>query len=151
VRFTAQEEYGLRCMLQLARAGAPGLSIPEVAARESLSGAYVGKLMRVLRQAGLVASTRGKAGGYRLARPAEELSVGQILSALDGPLWSEALCGRYTGGESACVHSSDCSIRALWSALDQVLQGVLRECLLSDLLRTECAMERFFRASSAPA
>jgi Rrf2 family protein len=150
MRFTAQEEYGLRCMLSLARQGAGGLSIPEVAARESLSTAYVGKLMRVLREAGLVGSTRGQAGGYQLARPPEQITIGQILNALDGPLWSEELCRRYTGGQSACVHSDDCSIRALWSALDHILLELLERCLLSDLLGTECALERILKVSSPP-
>jgi Rrf2 family protein len=132
-------------MVQLARSAEQGLTIPEMATGEALSTAYVGKLMRVLRQAGLVSSTRGQAGGYRLARPADDITVDQIIHALDGTLWSEDLCQRYTGTESVCVHSSDCAIRALWTAVDTAVEQVLSRCRLSDLLCSECAMERWMK------
>ena len=71
----AQEEYGLRCLVQLARhRDSTPLTIPEIAAAEGLSPEYTAKLMRALRQGGLVMSTRGAAGGYRLARRAEEVT-----------------------------------------------------------------------------
>ena len=80
----AQEEYGLRCLVQLARhRGSSPLTIPEIAAAEGLSPEYTAKLMRALRQGGLVMSTRGAAGGYRLARPAEEVTAWEVLEKLD--------------------------------------------------------------------
>src|SRR5947207_975628 len=64
MRFTAQEEYGLRCLMQVARAPEGSLTIPEVADREALSLPYVAKIMRHLRSLGLVTATRGQKGGY---------------------------------------------------------------------------------------
>src|SRR2546425_11812681 len=75
MRFTAQEEYGLRCLLQIAREPAGSLTIPEIAEREALTSAYVAKLMSVLRKAGLVKSTRGQKGGYRLACPPDQMNL----------------------------------------------------------------------------
>jgi Rrf2 family protein len=140
MRFTAQEEYGLRCLLQIARAPGGGLTIPEIAEREALTPAYVGKLMRVLREVGLVESTRGQKGGYRLARPPEQILLGKALAALGGRLYSKDFCGRYTGTQLACVHSVDCSIRSLWTALDAVVERALSGMTLSDLLCSEPVM-----------
>ena len=80
MKITAQEEYGLRCLLRLARAeDGQSLTIPEIAAAEGLSVPYVAKLLSVLRQAGLIESVRGRAGGYRLARPPAEIGLGSVL------------------------------------------------------------------------
>ncbi|HUL79346.1 MAG TPA: Rrf2 family transcriptional regulator, partial [Vicinamibacteria bacterium] len=74
MKLSSQEEYGLRCLLQLARAGGgASLTIAEMSEREGISAPNVAKIMRILRRAGLVKSTRGKAGGYALARPAAQL------------------------------------------------------------------------------
>ena len=73
MQLLATEEYGLRCLVQVARHTAPQpITIPEIAAAEGLSPEYAAKLLRALRQAELVVSTRGAGGGYRLSRPARE-------------------------------------------------------------------------------
>lgn len=143
MRFSAQEEYGLRCLLQMAREPAGSVTIPDIAEREALTPAYVAKLMRVLRQAGLVKSTRGQKGGYRLACPPEEINVGMVLAALGGRLYSHDFCGRHAGNGRTCVHDVDCSIRSLWTAVDAVVQHALSQTMLADLLRSEPAMDQF--------
>src|SRR5262245_47549595 len=72
MKISSQEEYGLRCLLRLARAEDGQLSIADIAAGEGLSVPYVAKLLTVLRQGGLIDSVRGRAGGYHLAQPPEE-------------------------------------------------------------------------------
>jgi Rrf2 family protein len=140
MRFTAQEEYGLRCMLQLARrAPVPpaSLSIAEIAEAESLTPAYVAKLMRILRKARLVEGTRGQKGGYHLPRPAAEVSVGEVLVALGGKLYSPEFCDRHAGNEPSCVHTTDCSVRALWGRVDSLVHSVLDRTSLADLAGAE--------------
>jgi Rrf2 family protein len=137
MKVTAQEEYGLRCLLQLARESSGCKTIPEIAAAESLSQPYVAKLMRLLRTAGFVKSIRGQKGGYRLARPAAEISVGAALSALGGHLYSQDFCDRYPGNEHICVHDTDCSIRSLFAILEEVVQRALQGTMLTDLLCSE--------------
>ena len=98
MRISAQEEYGLRCILQLAKKGSGEVAaIPEIAQREDLSVEYTGKLMMLLRQAGLVESLRGKNGGYLLSRPAEQVTLGQVMRALSRPLFDEESCDDYPG------------------------------------------------------
>src|SRR5215467_3570580 len=99
MKITAQEEYGLRCLLRLARVepDQPPLTIPEIAAAEHLSPPHVAKMLAVLRQAGLIDSVRGRTGGYRLAQSAEEIRLGQVLLALGEPLFEEgSFCERHT-------------------------------------------------------
>src|SRR5262249_58819187 len=82
MKITAQEEYGLRCLLRLARADGHSLTIPEIAAVEGLSSPYVAKILAVLRQAGLIESVRGRAGGYRLAKSPAEIGLGSVLMSI---------------------------------------------------------------------
>src|SRR5215831_19245090 len=98
MKVSAQEEYGLRCMLQLARRQKDGsaepLTLGEVARDEGLTVAYAAKLVRRLRRAGLVRSVLGRAGGYSLSRPAETISVLEVLGALGGKLYTSDYCRR---------------------------------------------------------
>jgi Rrf2 family protein len=146
MRLTAQEEYGLRCLLQVARGQEGSMTTPEIAAREGLTQAHVHKLMRLLRRAGLVESVRGRKGGYQLARPAEQINVGAALASLGGRLYSTGFCGQHTGNERTCVRNDDCSIRSLWIAVDQAVQRALQKTQLSDLLRSEPEMAAWIRS-----
>jgi Rrf2 family protein len=146
MRLTAQEEYGLRCLLQVARGQEGSMTTPEIAEREGLSQAHVHKLMRLLRRGGLVKSVRGRNGGYQLARPAEQINVGAALAALGDNFYSSDFCREHTGSERTCVRNSDCSIRSLWIAVDQAVQRALQSTNLSDLLRSEPDMAGWIRS-----
>ncbi|MFC1477776.1 RrF2 family transcriptional regulator [candidate division KSB1 bacterium] len=135
MRYTAQEEYGLRCLLQLARHDSDEpMAIEEIARKEGLTPHYVGKLMRILLKGGLIESTRGKNGGYRLSRPAEHVSIEEALDVLDGRLYTSENCKRFTGDLENCVNSSDCSVRVLWTTVDRAVSRVLQNTMLTDLI-----------------
>jgi Rrf2 family protein len=146
MRLSAQDEYGLRCLSQMVRAE-PGSSvrISEIAEREGLSTAQVAKFMRLLREAGLVTSVRGQQGGYRLARRADEIRLSEVVEMTGERLFSAAFCDRHAGCGSRCVHLDDCSIRALWSALDRVVLTFLDGRKLSDLRCSERNLKRRIR------
>ncbi len=138
MQLLAQEEYGLRCLLQVARhAGPDPLTIPEIAASEGLSPEYAAKLMRALRQAELVVSTRGAGGGYRLSRPAREITAWHVVQALGGSLFPREFCDSHPGQRHDCVHTSGCSIRGLWSAVEGAVRGVLEGVTVAELARVE--------------
>jgi len=138
MKLTSQEEYGLRCLLRLGAQGDNGsLTIPEISRAEGISPEYVAKLMRVLRQGGLVTSARGATGGYTLARPAEQITAGEALTVLGSRLFESDFCERHAGAESLCTHSIDCSIRSLWRALQTAVDQVLTNTTLKDLLGSE--------------
>lgn len=142
MQLLASEEYGLRCLLQVARAshGAGPVSISQIAEAEGLSPEYTAKLMRELRMGALVESVRGADGGYRLARPAGDITVWSALQVLGGAFFGEAFCDCHPGQRARCVRSSDCSLRALWRALQACLRETLERITLEDLQRDERAM-----------
>jgi Rrf2 family protein len=138
MKLSSQEEYGVRCLLQLAREGeGQSLTIAEMAEREGISAPNVAKIMRILRRAGLVTSTRGKAGGYTLARPAPEVRVLDVLAPLGGRLFDQEFCDRHSGVETHCLHTRDCSIRPVLRGMQQAVDQVLGELTLASLVRTE--------------
>ena len=143
MKLSAQEEYGLRCLLHLARCGQhESLTIPEISRAEGLSIPNVAKLMRLLRMGGLVQSARGQSGGYTLARPADKTSVASVLDLLGGPFYGPAFCERHSGREKSCPHSGDCSLRSLWGTVQMVLGEVLEKTTLQDLLCGEKEMSK---------
>ncbi len=144
MQFTSQEEYGLRCLLRLAAAGEDAsMTIPEIAQAEGVSQAYAAKLLRALREGGLVVAERGQSGGYRLSRPPEDVSAAQALAVLGGRFYEGQFCEKFTGQEDECAHTLNCSIRSLWRAVQTVVDQVLTSTSLKDLIRTEEQMDRF--------
>ncbi len=138
MKFTAQEEYGLRCLLQIGRQGQGGsLTILEVAVAEGLSVPYVAKLARILRQGEFVKSTRGQSGGYTLSRPPEEIVIGEVLAVLGGRLFESEYCEQYPGNLANCTHTVDCSIRSLWRAVQSGVDQILTRTTLRELLGSE--------------
>jgi Rrf2 family protein len=138
MKMTTQEEYGLRCLLRLGReAAGDSLTISQLSRQEGIASPTVAKMMRILRRAGLVTSTRGKEGGYTLARSPEAINVGEALAALGGRLYDARFCERHSGTVRLCTHTPDCSIRSVWRVLQDVVDGVLGRMTLKDLLHTE--------------
>lgn len=142
MKISAQEEYGLRCLLQLAKADKEGqsLTLAQIARLEGISVANAGKLMWILNKAGLVQSQRGTRGGYHLARPASEIRLNQVISVLDGNQ-TESHCKSYTGVLESCVHTGDCGIRPVILELHQIVDNALAEITLSQLLGTEAKVD----------
>ncbi len=141
MKLSSQEEYGLRCLLRIARAEAgTSLTIPEISSAEGISEFYAAKLLRLLRRGGFVQSVRGKAGGYRLSRPPEEIAVGEVLALLGGRLFDPDFCETHAGVSSVCTHSVDCSMRSLWTAVQVVVDRVLNRTTLRELIQNEQAL-----------
>lgn len=138
MKVTAIEEYGLRCMLLFAASdsGLP-LTLPEVSSKEGLSIPYAGKLMALLKQAGLVKAVRGRSGGYVIAKPAEEIALKEILNALGESFYGQHHCERYTRKEN-CVHEGDCTVGSVWIAFDRFIDQVLQKVTLADLASGKC-------------
>ena len=147
MKITAQEEYGLRCLLQLARAPEGGVvSVKEIAAKEGLSSAYVEKLLRILSKTGLVHSVRGIKGGYVLNRPPSAVTLGEVVRALGTVENTDHICQHFTGNQPVCVHFTNCGIRSVWSGLTTYIQTFLDQTTLESLLQPEYAVaERLTR------
>jgi Rrf2 family protein len=155
MKISAQEEYGVRCLLRLAQAGeGQALTIPEIAAQEGLSIPYVAKLLARLRQANLIESVRGRAGGYHLAGSPADIRLGSVLLALGEPLFDDpGYCQRHPGTETngRCVHLAGCNLRALWHTLDHWMRRTLDQITLADLLQNEDRIGELLRSRLADA
>jgi Rrf2 family protein len=137
----ALEEYGLRCLIQVALRDAEGpVSAQAIARAEGMGPEYVARIMGTLRAGGLVESTRGAGGGYRLARPASAISVWDAITVLGGEFFPEGFCDCHPGRRKECIHVTDCSIRALWRKTEGVLREALERISLKDLARDERTM-----------
>ncbi len=139
MKITAQEEYGLRCVLQLAReelSGATGstLLVRDIAEREGLSVAYVEKILWTLSRSGIVESVRGPKGGYRLTRPCGEVSLGEVMRALGGIPSEEEICSQFTGNQDTCVHHDGCGLKPVWASITDFVHSVFDKVPISSLL-----------------
>ena len=144
MQFSAQEEYGLRCLLRLELAASgKSATLAEISQAEGISLPYAAKMMRLLREGGLVTSARGQAGGYRLARPPESITVSEALAVLGGRLFEDQFCDDHSGSEDTCTHSIDCSIRSLWRAVQSVVDRLLSRTTIKDLACSEHQMDSF--------
>ncbi|HEX8493688.1 MAG TPA: Rrf2 family transcriptional regulator [Pyrinomonadaceae bacterium] len=137
MKVSAQEEYGLRCLLQLAylKEG-ESLTLAQMAEREGISVANAGKLLWILSKAGLVQSLRGNKGGYYLSRPASAILLSDVIRVLDEDE-VETHCKSYTGVMDVCVHTGDCGIRPVIVGLHEIVQNALSQITLAQLIGTE--------------
>ncbi len=139
MKYSAQEEYGLRCLLRIAKfyAVEKSLTIPEISRAEGISEHNAGKILRVLRLGGLLESSRGQIGGYTLTRPPDQISVGTILKVLGGRLFDDEFCNTHTGAMDICTNSIDCSVRSLWKLIQDSVDSVVEKMTLKDLMGNE--------------
>lgn len=113
------------------------MTIPEISSAENISQAHAGKLLRILRIGGFIESTRGSSGGYKLTAPPESINIGDVLNVLGGKLFEKSFCSDFTGNETICTHTIDCSIRSLWRAVQTAVDSILAKTTLGDLMGKE--------------
>ncbi len=138
MKISAQEEYGMRCLLRIGNSDLPeGLTIPDISRLEGLSAANVAKLLRILRLGGFIESARGRSGGYKLAKAADQIVIGEVLAVLGGRIYNPAFCDSHTGMSAVCGHIIDCSMRSLWRSIQDAVDTVLSRITLRDMLGNE--------------
>jgi Rrf2 family protein len=144
MKISAQEEYGLRCLVQLAnlREG-ESLTLNQIAEREGISQANAGKLMWLLNKAGFVQAMRGTKGGYTLARPANEIYLNEVIKVLDADTIANH-CQSYTGVLDTCIHTGDCGIRPVIVGLHEIVQEALAHITLAQLVGEEAQVNETF-------
>ncbi len=138
MKFSSQEEFGMRLLLRIAKSDSPhGLTIPEISVLEGISISNAGKILRILRLGGFVDSARGQTGGYKLTKPPNEIIVNDVMIILGGKLYESDFCDLHAGTENICTNSIDCSIRSLWKTIQRMIDDVLIQISLQDLLGKE--------------
>ena len=132
MKLSTKGRYGLRALIDLAQYGEKeAVSIQSISARQQISDSYLEQLVRKLKKAGLVTSLRGAQGGYRLAKPAEEISVGDVLRALEGSI--EAVSCQ-EGENPSCVGKDLCVARYVWQKVNKSIQETVDSIMISKLV-----------------
>jgi Rrf2 family transcriptional regulator, cysteine metabolism repressor len=137
--FSTKAEYGVRVMVELARrSGGEPIPLAEIAAGDSMPLAYLEHLVARLRKAGLVDSRRGSRGGYLLARPAAQITMAEVVEALEGSIAPIECISEAADGSIVCARESKldhvCPTKLLWTRVRFSIVNTLRETTLADLL-----------------
>ena len=129
-------------MAQLARRYGTGpASLTEIAEQEDLPRAYLEQLVISLRDAELVQSTRGAHGGYELTRPPEEVVMGEVLRALEGPI-APMICVTDDPNHMTCERSGHCTVNFMWVKVRDAIAGALDSMTLADLVPERARVPR---------
>lgn len=124
--------YALRFLADLARHQEAGyVALRDVARRQEISEKYLEIVVKELVKGGFLTALRGKGGGYRLARPMEEIRVKEVLERMEGPLAPVACL---EPGRGDCPRKADCPTLPLWQGLDRVIGEYLDRFTLADLI-----------------
>ena len=131
MKLSTKGRYGLRALIDLTLYSEnETVSIQSIARRQNISDSYLEQLMRKLRSAGLIVSVRGAQGGYKLARPANEISVGDVLRALEGSL-EAVTCG---GEDNSCQGADLCVTKFVWERINSSIRDTVDSIKLSQLV-----------------
>lgn len=139
MKFTSQEEYGLRLLVRLSYAykKGDGLTIPELSELENITEHNIAKVLRILRLGGFLESERGRTGGYTLTRKPEEINIGDVMNVLGNKFFESSYCENHSPDLKVCLHTPDCSIRSFWKIIQQTIDKVMNGLYLNDLMVSE--------------
>ena len=131
MRLTTKGRYAVTAMLDLSlNYGLGAITLADISDRQGISLSYLEQLFARLRKQGLVSSTRGPGGGYRLSRPADEITVFDVIAAVDEKVDSTACEGR-----ADCRGGEPCLSHELWQSLSEQIQNYLAGITLDQVVR----------------
>ena len=134
MKLTTRGRYGLRAVLDLAvNTENEAVSLSEIAERQGISMNYLEQLIAKLKKSGIVQGIRGAQGGYVLAMPPEEISVGDILRALEGDL-IPVDCAELNSGDTPCINSDTCVTKYVWKRISDSINEAVDGIMLSELV-----------------
>lgn len=141
MRYTTRTEYGLICLIHMAQDHADGwVTIRQIAAKEGYPVAYLEKILQALRQAGLVTSRHGSQGGYELARKPSEITLRQIVEALEGATF-EVFCEPQVREDIVCNHICLCGAKPIWRKTKDLLDRFYDSISLEALARPQAEVQ----------
>ena len=139
LRISKLTDYGTVVLAQLSRDPAAVCSAADVSAATGIAVPTVSKLLKSLARAGLVTSTRGAHGGYKLSRAPTDISAADVIDALEGPV-SITEC---SASDSNCDYESVCSVGNSWQRINVAIRRALEEVSLRDLMRANSPVPEF--------
>jgi Rrf2 family protein len=135
MRFSAKSRYAIRAVIDLAlhRDQEP-ISVRAVAERQEISADYLEQIVRRLRQHGLLKSARGPSGGFSLARPPEEITVAEVLRALEETVTTAPCLAEDRHNHARCPRQPHCAARLLWETVEQDIEELLGRTTIADIV-----------------
>lgn len=141
MKLSTKGRYGLRAMIDLASHEEEGaVSIASISERQNISESYLEQLVRPLRKAGFIESVRGAGGGYVLAKPADSISVGDVLRVLEGGL--EAVTCSVNEGLGGCYAADFCVMRFVWQRINEGITNAVDSISLGELVQQSRQLEK---------
>jgi len=142
MRLSKRGEYGLRAMITLAepapKSDSPAmLQIREISEREQISPKFLEQILLTLKNAGLLHSKMGVGGGYYLARPASEITLGQIFRILDGPVAPIKCVSQMAYESCGCPDEETCGLRLVMSDVRNSIADILDNTSLADVTKRQ--------------
>jgi len=137
MKLSKKGEYALRSLINLGIAAEVGRSlvqVSELAENEQLPVKFLEQIMQALKEAELVESVRGKFGGYRLAKPAREITIGQVVRLIDGPLAPIGCVSQTAYEPCTCPDEAHCGLRMLMLDVRNAIAGILDRYTLADVV-----------------
>ena len=136
MKLSTKGRYGLRAFIDLAVWGEEEpVSLTSIAERQNISISYLEQLMAKLKRAGLVNSIRGVNGGYVIAKPAEEISVGDVLRALEGDLAPVECPGIGNSSTTQCSGSAHCVSKIVWKRINDSINNAVDSIYIGELVK----------------
>ena len=149
MRYTTRTEYGLICMMYIAReSGRHCVTSKEIAAKENYSVTYIEKILQSLRLANLILAHHGNQGGYSLSRKPAEITVRQIIDALEGTTF-DVFCEPQVREDIVCNHICMCGAKPLWKRTKEVLDRFYDSITLETLTKTSAEVQELLPRANA--
>jgi len=147
MRLSKRGEYGLRAMITLAESsqadGSPAMmQIKEISQREQISSKFLEQILLPLKNAGLLHSKMGVGGGYYLAKPADEITLGQIFRVLDGPIAPIKCVSQMAYEPCDCPDEETCGLRLAMSDVRNAIADILDNTSLADITKRQNAIRK---------
>jgi len=147
MRLSKRGEYGLRAMITLAEPAQTGdspamMQIKEISQREQISPKFLEQILLTLKNAGLLHSKMGVGGGYYLARPAGEITLGQIFRVLDGPVAPIKCVSQMAYEPCGCPDEQTCGLRLAMSDVRNAIANILDNTSLADITERQNAVRK---------
>ncbi len=147
MRLSKRGEYGLRAMMALATPGPDGrppvVQIRDIAEREQIPAKFLEQILLSLKNAGLLHSKMGVGGGYHLAKPPTEISLGQIVRILDGPLAPVKCVSQMAYEPCGCPNEETCGLRLVMGDVRNAIANLLDGTSLADVARRVRKVDKF--------
>ena len=150
MRLTRGSDYGAHAVIELASCYGQGpLQCAEIAARQKIPEAYLDQLLSTLRRVGIVRSSRGPHGGHELARSPREITLGDIVTALEGPVVPQEFVHSPSSDDDGTDWAAACAVRNVWHAAAEASQRVLDSTTIQELVEQQ-GLIRAHREHLAP-